>query len=84
MKTPIGNRNPYNIPRVVFSSFYPTILFLKGSQWECSYTAILCYPCHRTLYYVENVTFGRKFSFDNINLCESNVVQIYELIFCDS
>ena len=27
---------------------------------------------------------GREFSFNNINLCEINAVQIYELIFCDS
>ena len=51
-----------------------------GMQLHCYFMLSL----HRTLYYVENVTFGRKFSFDNINLCESNVVQIYELIFCDS
>ena len=25
-----------------------------------------------------------EFSFNNINLCESNVVQIFELIFCDT
>ena len=26
----------------------------------------------------------REFSFNNVNLCESNVVQILELIICDS
>ena len=34
MNTLIGNRSPYNILHVVFASFYPTILFLKGSQWK--------------------------------------------------
>ena len=27
---------------------------------------------------------GREVSFNNINLCEGNALQIYELIFCDS
>ena len=52
MNTPIGNNNPCNILRVVFTSFYSTILFLKGSKWIGSGTALLCYCCHRSLYRV--------------------------------
>ena len=44
MNTPIRNRNPYNTLSLVFTSFYPTILFLNGSKWKCSCTVLLCYP----------------------------------------
>ena len=82
MNMPISNGNLYNIVHVVFASFYPTILFMKGPQWKCSYTALLCYPYHRILYRVYYGS-GRKSSVNNINLYESNVGQIFELSFCD-
>ena len=80
---PMRNRDPYNILLVVLNSSYQTILFLKGPQWKCSYTVLLCYRCRRTLYRVYSDSC-REFSFNNVNLGESNVAQIFELIFGDS
>ena len=41
-----------------------------------------CYPCHHKLYQVY-YDWGREFSFNNVNLCKSNVVQIFQFSFCD-
>ena len=68
MKTPIGNRNPYNILHVVFF-FLPNHSVFEETIME------ICYPCHLTLYRV-NRALDREFSVNNINLCEKYVVNI--------
>ena len=82
MKRPIGDRNPCNILHVVFSSFYPTILFLKGSQLNAATLPICVIPAI-VPHIIYKASRG-KYSFNNIGLCESNAVQIYELVFCDT
>ena len=54
--------------------------FMKEGQRKCSYTALLCYPCHRTVYQTYHVS-DRKTSISHVNLCKSNVVLIFELSF---
>ena len=75
MNKPTGNRNPYNILHVVFTSFYPTILFLKEPQWKYNCTAVLCYPCYRTLNQVYRQSGSRLEEVDqqlsiNISFCQ--------------
>ena len=52
----IRYRNLYNIIHVVFTSFKPTILFLNGSQWKYSCTALLCCPCYAP--YIKYIKIG--------------------------
>ena len=48
-------------------------------QLHCSFVL----PSHPTLYQVYQDS-GREVLFNNINIYESNVVQLFNLIFCDS
>ena len=48
-------------------------------QLHCS--LVSCVPSHLIS---SILRLGREFSFNDVNLCESNVVQTFELIFCDS
>ena len=83
INTPISNNNPYNILHVVFFSFYSTILFSKGSKMERQQADFLCYPCNHTLYRIDYDS-GRELSFNNVNLCESNIGLIFQLVFCNN
>ena len=84
MSTPIGNENHYNV-FIFFSLFLYNLSVLKGWDHNRNAAALLfCVTPTIALYFQVYSDSGREFSFNNINLCESNVAQIIELIFCDS
>ena len=82
MNIPISNRNLCNMLHGVFA-FLPSHSIFEGTTMEmelhCSF--VLSLPLHLLSSYQDS---GKEFSFGNVNLYKSNVVQIFELIFCDS
>ena len=83
MNTPTRSRNPYNTLLVIFASFYSSILFFKRPLWRCSYTVLVL-----SLAFAPYIKYI-KIRVDNFPIlmkiyCENNVVQVFELIFCDS